>query len=80
MSKEEKKNKSSLVSSGSRSLTTRSSGLAKRGLELLSSQQERTIHFPEDRSIGILYIRDIDKPGSDWEELGEARGNITVPM
>jgi len=79
MSEEEKKN-TSLVSSSSKSLVTRSSGLAKRGLELLSSQKDRTIYFPEDRSIGILYIRDIDKPGSDWEELGEARGNITVPM
>jgi hypothetical protein len=37
MSEEEKKSTSSLVSSGNRGLATRSSGLVKRGLELLSS-------------------------------------------
>ncbi len=41
MSEEEKKNKSSLVSSGSRSLTTRSSKLVKRGLELISSVEHQ---------------------------------------
>ncbi|MGH7889374.1 MAG: hypothetical protein ACRENF_02345, partial [Thermodesulfobacteriota bacterium] len=63
MSDEEKKNKTSLVSSGGRSLTMRSSGLARRGLELLSSQQYRIIYFPPDRSIGkiIVYKKDSNK-------------------
>ena len=80
MSDEEKKNKSGLVSSGNRGLATRSSGLARRGLELLSSQQGRIIYFPADRSIGTLYVLDLYDPDSDWEELGEALGSIKVPM
>src|SRR3972149_11341978 len=79
MSEEEKKN-TSLVSSGSKSLITRSSGLAKRGLELLSSRRERVIHFPTDRSMGTVYALDLDNPDSEREELGEAKGIITVPM
>ena len=81
MSEEEKKN-TSLVSSGSKSLIARSSGLAKRGLELLSSQQERVIHFPPDRSMGMLSVLDLDNPDSEMEleEISKAQGNITVPM
>src|SRR3989304_6953361 len=74
MSEEEKKN-TNLVSSGSKSLVTRSSGLAKRGLELLSSPQERTIYFPTDRSIGVLKVLGEDKR---WTGIN-ARGKITVP-
>jgi beta-lactamase regulating signal transducer with metallopeptidase domain/Leucine-rich repeat (LRR) protein len=41
----------------------------------------RVVRFPEDRSMGKLYVRD---PGAeDWymdvEELGEARGRVAVP-
>ncbi|MBF8302599.1 MAG: hypothetical protein HW396_880, partial [Candidatus Dadabacteria bacterium] len=80
MSDEETKNKTTLVSAVNRGLATRSSGLAKRGLELFSSQQERVIHFPTDCSMGKLYLLNLDNPDSEWEVLGEARGIITVPV
>ncbi|MGH7792729.1 MAG: hypothetical protein ACREOB_10505, partial [Thermodesulfobacteriota bacterium] len=75
MSDEEKKNKTSLVSSASRGLATRSSGLARRGLELLSSNQERVIYFPTDRSIGVLYVLGEE---NEWIRI-DARGNVTLP-
>ena len=41
---------------------------------------ERTISFPTDVSMGKLSVRDrgSTEPG-DWTDLGEARGEITVP-
>src|SRR4030067_1292525 len=75
MSEEEKKN-TSLVSSSSKSLVTRSSGLAKRGLQLLSSQKDRTIYFPTDRSIGVLYVLGED---NKWIKI-DARGKVIVPV
>lgn len=51
----------------------------------LSTGQSKTIHFPKVRSIGELYIRDRDFPKDtifasvDWEWLGNAQGDITVP-
>lgn len=43
--------------------------------------EKRTIHFPKDRSIGELYVRDRDFPTgrffSEW--LGQAKGDVTVP-
>jgi len=51
----------------------------------LTASQERIIHFPQDRSIGELSVRDSDVPTdsldavSGWEWLGQARGNVTVP-
>lgn len=43
----------------------------------------RIIHFPSDRSIGMLYVLDRDKleasSPSDWEPLCEAIGDVTVP-
>src|SRR3990172_4795629 len=76
MSDEEKKKKATLVSTGNRGLATRSSGLAKRGLELLSSHQERTIYFPTDRSIGVLYVLGED---NKWIRI-DARGKVTIPI
>jgi RNA polymerase sigma factor (sigma-70 family) len=41
-----------------------------------------TIHFPADRAIGVLYTRPRaaeDWPGSDWERLGEAIGEVAIP-
>ncbi len=42
----------------------------------------RIIHFPEDRSLGILYIRDTGphEPSlGPWERFAEARGAVMVP-
>jgi peroxiredoxin/Leucine-rich repeat (LRR) protein len=41
---------------------------------------ERTISFPNDVSMGKLRVRDFGstEPG-DWTDLGEARGDVTVP-
>ncbi len=42
--------------------------------------ETRIIHFPKDRSLGILRVRDWGTPGWEgWEELGPARGRVTVP-
>ena len=41
------------------------------------------VHFPENRSMGMLYILDSDKVDisnyDDWQVLCEATGNVTVP-
>lgn len=48
----------------------------------------RTLRFPADRSLGTLLRDDPETPprresdrwlGPQWEELGEARGDVTVP-
>jgi len=43
----------------------------------------RVIHFPPDRSIGMLYVLDWDRletsSYSDWVPLCEAAGDVTVP-
>ena len=52
----------------------------------------RIVHFPEDRSLGQLYIRDAkntrelsywfhwtETGEADWEFLSDARGDIHVP-
>ena len=63
-------------------LTTRSSQLARRGLELIDAQQARVVRFPLDRSVGTLQVRD---PGSNrppwcpYPWLCEARGTVVVP-
>ena len=76
MSDEEKRDKISPVLLGSKSLTTRSSGLVKRGLELLSSQHDRTMYFPTDRSIGVLKVLGED---NKWIRI-DARGKVIVPV
>lgn len=51
-----------------------------------SNVTARTLHFPADRFLGVLYVRDVGKYRDDhgwaskgWEELGPARGTVTVP-
>ena len=46
---------------------------------------ERVVHFPEDHSIGVLYVRDWDSTldwryWNGWLPLGEAQGAVTVPQ
>ncbi|AAR36380.1 hypothetical protein KIP69_14540 [Geobacter sulfurreducens] len=40
----------------------------------------RTVRFPTERSLGVLYVRDL-RSGSflDWKRLGEAMGDVAVP-
>ena len=44
----------------------------------------RIIHFPSDRSMGMLYILDANQVDAssddDWEPLCEATGDVTVPF
>lgn len=41
---------------------------------------ERTISFPTDISMGKLSVRDLGSTEpEDWTDLGEARGDVTVP-
>lgn len=80
MSGEQERQRGDLVPAGSdRALSKRSVEVAQRGLDLAQSlegalQQPRVVRFPEDRSMGNLYV------GSrhDREVLGEARGTVTV--
>jgi len=50
----------------------------------LSSDQSRTIHFPKERSIGEIFVRDKDifaenyYAGINWECLAYAQGDITI--
>lgn len=40
----------------------------------------RTVSFPEDRSLGNLFVRrQAARPGEPWKHLGEARGAMLVP-
>ncbi|MHC4719786.1 MAG: hypothetical protein ACYSYT_04830, partial [Planctomycetota bacterium] len=42
----------------------------------------RLLHFPADRSLGVLYIRDVNSKGQsreDWNKFAEAVGDVTVP-
>jgi len=45
------------------------------------SGEVRFVHFPNDRSLGTLYIRDIGAESwyKDWEKFGEATGDISIP-
>ncbi len=58
-----------------------------------SAAPARILHFPKDRSLGTVFIQDANLPREittfyywtengavdQWEKLGEARGDITVP-
>ena len=52
------------------------------GQAALGAAEARTVHFPADRSLGILYTRDSGVEGREswqgWEELGQARGEISI--
>lgn len=41
----------------------------------------RIVHFPKDRSLGTLYVRDFGSESwyEHWESLGEAKGDISIP-
>ncbi|MHC4535368.1 MAG: M56 family metallopeptidase [Planctomycetota bacterium] len=45
------------------------------------SAEVRFVHFPNDQSLGTLYIRDIGAESwyKDWEKLGEAKGTVVIP-
>lgn len=74
---------------GDRALSPPSIDIARRGLELAQSLdaldvsvglEARTVRLPDDRSMGILDVRSYTGPArSDWSELGEARGPVSVP-
>jgi Leucine-rich repeat (LRR) protein len=43
----------------------------------------RILHFPEDRSVGLLYLREGGanlKEWEGWQEKGQAQGDISVPQ
>ena len=44
--------------------------------------KEHIVHFPPDKSLGILYTRDSSvesrESWQEWEELGQARGEISI--
>ena len=47
--------------------------------------RERTIHFPKNRSVGEIFVRDRNASITgfdalmDWKWLGEAKGDVTIP-
>jgi len=55
MSKEKQNDSADLVPTGERDLTKRSSKLVRRGLDSLTMQRVRIVHFPDDRSMGNLF-------------------------
>ena len=38
----------------------------------------RTVHFPKERSVGVVYVRDANS-NQQWEKFGEAKGDVNVP-
>jgi hypothetical protein len=51
-------------------------------IRLEDAAESGIVHFPDDRSMGTLYVRD---PGADdwdenWDKLGEARGDVYIPQ
>ena len=51
----------------------------------LAEAKTRVVHFPADRSMGVLYVLDwnllnvIQDAPPAWERLCEAAGDVTVP-
>jgi Leucine-rich repeat (LRR) protein len=49
----------------------------------LAEVKTRVVHFPKDRSMGILYLLDTSQSdtseSSDWERFREATGDVAVP-
>ena len=81
MSNEPKPNQLTPVKSTNRGLMIKSSSLVKRGLMQLLEQESRTVRFPKDRSLGELYVRDVNSNDFlEWEFFGEAKGDVTVPL
>jgi Leucine-rich repeat (LRR) protein len=54
------------------------------GQAAFAEAKERIVHFPEDRSMGMLYVLDSDKVATDnyddWQMLCKATGDVTVPV
>lgn len=49
-------------------------------ISTIIATENRIIHFPPDRSIGEIRIRDRGDPkNSPWKSLGQAKGDVTVP-
>jgi len=75
-----------LIPTGNNSLTTRSSGLVRRGLDDLISKQVRIVRFPPNRSMGKLYLWDKDVTWTEalylkkGRQCVDARGTIAVPV
>ena len=45
-----------------------------------TQQAARTVHFPADRSVGVLQVRDVGSTDAGaWRGLGEAQGDVVVP-
>jgi len=48
-----------------------------------AESKEKIVHFPKNRTMGMLYVLDLDKVDTssynEWEPLCEAAGDITVP-
>ena len=53
------------------------------GRTAFAESKERIVHFPKNRSMGMLYVLDSDKVDTssydDWQVLCEAAGDVTVP-
>ena len=53
------------------------------GQAVFAEAKERIVHFPKDRSMGMLYVLDSDKVDTssynEWEVLCETAGDVTVP-
>lgn len=46
---------------------------------MTESHPQRHVRFPPDRSLGWVRVRGVGQgEGDDWEEIGEARGEVTV--
>jgi len=70
-----------------------STGMAANGIVFLpnrpSAASTRVIHFPPDQSLGSLYVEPngyqsmdpklVQLRSGEWEYIGEARGDVTVP-
>ena len=53
------------------------------GRTAFAEAKGRIVHFPEDRSMGMLYVLDSEKVDTssydDWQVLCEATGDVTLP-
>src|SRR3954447_4126206 len=45
-----------------------------------SEGESRTLCCPTDRSLGTIFLLESEDDTSDWEQFGEARGAVNVPV
>ena len=78
MSDQEGKDNSGIIPIGRRDLAKRSENLVQRGLDSLLAQRERILRFPDDRSVGRIFLESVPR---DPEKVikCDARGSIRVP-